>query len=81
VEESTLNLVKRISPLTKGKIPLAVGFGISMPDQVSQIKRAGAEGVIVGSAFVNIINKNQGNTEKMLDDLEALAQKLKKATC
>jgi tryptophan synthase alpha chain len=81
VEESTLNLVKRISSLTKGKIPLAVGFGISTPDQVSQIKRAGAEGVIVGSAFVNIINKNQGNTEKMLDDLEALAQKLKKATC
>ena len=33
-------------------IPVAVGFGISGPDQVSQVKSWGADGAIVGSALV-----------------------------
>ena len=36
-------------------IPVAVGFGISGPDQVSQVKSWGADGAIVGSALVKRI--------------------------
>ncbi|WOD40592.1 tryptophan synthase subunit alpha [Nodosilinea sp. E11] len=32
--------------------PIGVGFGVSDPDQASQLKAWGADGVIVGSAFV-----------------------------
>jgi len=36
-------------------IPVAVGFGISGPDQVTQVKSWGADGAIVGSALVKRI--------------------------
>ena len=61
IEDSTIELVKQVLPFTAGKVPLAVGFGVSKPKHVVQIVGAGADGVIVGSAFINIIQKNQGN--------------------
>ena len=35
VEDSTIQLVKRVLPFTSGKIPLAVGFGVSKPEHVA----------------------------------------------
>ena len=55
IEDSTIQLVKRVLPFTSGKIPLAVGFGVSKPEHVKRIIMAGADGVIVGSAFINLI--------------------------
>ena len=80
VQDSTISLVKRVLPFTKGKVPLAVGFGVSQPEHVKRIINAGADGVIVGSAFVNIINKNQSNPEAVLAEIEETARKLKQAT-
>jgi tryptophan synthase alpha chain len=39
-------------------VPVAVGFGISGPDQVRALK-AHADGVIVGSALVNLLKQNK----------------------
>jgi len=39
------------------KLPLAVGFGISTPEQARDVARV-ADGVVVGSAFVRLIEKN-----------------------
>lgn len=80
VSNSTISLVKRVLPFTTGRVPMAVGFGVSRPEHVRSIIKAGSDGVIVGSAFVNIINSNQNNLEKMMLDLEETAVKLKKAT-
>ena len=80
VEDSTIQLVKRVLPFTSGKIPLAVGFGVSKPEHVVRIMAAGADGVIVGSAFINIIQKRQSNMNAMLKELQATASELKKAT-
>jgi tryptophan synthase alpha chain len=80
VEESTIQLIKHVLPYTREHVPLAVGFGVSKPEHAYCIIKAGADGVIVGSAFVNIIAKNQGNTKKMLEELEEIAHKLKMAT-
>jgi tryptophan synthase alpha chain len=57
-----LQFIKRIQPFTAEKIPLAVGFGISQPEHVQRVIKAGADGAIVGSAFINLILKNQDNT-------------------
>ena len=44
---------------------MCVGFGISKPEHVKAICKAGADGVIVGSAIVKIIERlssHQGKT-------------------
>lgn len=80
VEESTIQLIKRVLPYTKGRVPLAVGFGISKSEHARCIIEAGADGVIVGSAFVSIIQKNLSNLDKLLWEIEDSACKLKEAT-
>ncbi len=47
--------VARISQYTA--LPVAVGFGISTPAQVKEVARS-ADGVVVGSALVNVIKDN-----------------------
>jgi len=80
VEASTIQLIKRVLPYTRGRVPLAVGFGVSKPEHARCIIENGADGVIVGSAFVNIVHKNQGKIGKMLEEIEETARKLKAAT-
>lgn len=66
---ATKELIKRVKTAT----PKAVGFGISNGKQAAEIIRAGADGVIVGSAFVDIIASGDNAEER----LEALARELK----
>ncbi len=80
VAGSTVQLIKRVQEVTAGKIPLAVGFGISKPEHVRTVIGAGADAAIVGSAFINIIEKYKGNFETACKNLQATALVLKKAT-
>ncbi len=52
-----LSSLKRIKQKTKK--PVVVGFGISTPEQVRRLSQW-ADGIIVGSALVRIIEKNIG---------------------
>ena len=47
------NLITKLKKISTN--PIAVGFGISSPDHVQKVKNWGADGVIVGSAFVKRI--------------------------
>jgi tryptophan synthase alpha chain len=80
IEDSTIHLVKHVLPFTSGRIPLAVGFGVSKPEHVKRIIMAGADGVIVGSAFIDLIKAHQENIDVLLKKLQATASELKKAT-
>jgi tryptophan synthase alpha chain len=80
LEDSTVQMIKRVLPYTAGRVPLAVGFGVSKPEHAKRIIRSGADGVIVGSAFVNIVHRHLGDVDRMLEELEALARRLKEAT-
>jgi tryptophan synthase alpha chain len=77
---STVQLIKNFLPYTIGQIPLSVGFGISKPQDVKLLIGNGADGVIVGSAFVDIIDQNRGNTNNMLKEIKEKANELKEAT-
>jgi tryptophan synthase alpha chain len=77
---SSLELVKKYSATIHGTIPLAVGFGVSRPEHVRSLVAAGANGVIVGSAFVKIIGDNHRNPLKASAKLKRLAHSLKKGT-
>jgi tryptophan synthase alpha chain len=78
LEKSTLALVKKVRKYTKK--PLCVGFGISKPEHVKAVVKTGADGAIVGSAIVELIAKNIGNKEKMLDDVGVYVTSMKEAT-
>jgi tryptophan synthase alpha chain len=43
--------------------PVAVGFGIATADQAAQVAASGADGVIVGSALVKVIEENSGSPD------------------
>lgn len=55
--EDARGLVKRIRRFTK--LPVAVGFGISTPEQFKSVGKF-AEGAVVGSAIVQLIEQNPG---------------------
>jgi tryptophan synthase alpha chain len=80
IQIRTLELVKRFVKLTKGKVPLGVGFGISKPDHVRQLVKAGVDAAIVGSSFVDIIAKNLEDIEDACTNLEVETRRLKEAT-
>ena len=80
IQDLTIQLIKNALSVTRGKVPLAVGFGISEPDHVKTILDSGADAAIVGSAIVKIIEKNQNNGTKLLRELEEYCRKLKTST-
>jgi tryptophan synthase alpha chain len=61
VQNSIKDDLLRIKSVTDK--PVAVGFGISSPDQAAQVAMGGADGVIVGSALVKVIEENIGNED------------------
>ena len=78
LKESTLDLIRRVRKFTKK--PLCVGFGISRPEHVKAVIKAGADGTIVGSAIVNLIEKNIKNKKRMLDKIGNYVKSMKNAT-
>ena len=61
-------------------VPKAVGFGISTGEHAEAVVASGADGVIVGSALVDIVAEGAENgesTEDVARTLESLARELK----
>ncbi|WP_324663163.1 tryptophan synthase subunit alpha [Haloarcula sediminis] len=77
VDDATEESLARIADWD---VPKAVGFGIKTGDHAERIVTAGADGVIVGSALVDIVAEGAENgdpTEAVADRLEALAREIK----
>jgi len=79
VGSETLALVSSAKRQTSGRIPLAVGFGISKPSHVRSIIDAGADAVIVGSSIVDRVASDRPK-EDMLDEVTRYVRSLKTAT-
>ncbi|MGA8026333.1 MAG: tryptophan synthase subunit alpha [Bryobacteraceae bacterium] len=60
VSEAAAPLTRRMRELTD--LPLAIGFGISTPEQVAEVAEI-ADGVVVGSAIVKFIESNAASPE------------------
>ncbi|MGC6342552.1 tryptophan synthase subunit alpha [Bisgaard Taxon 45] len=60
--------------------PILQGFGISQPQQVSDVLKMGVNGAISGSAIVKIIEQHLHDPHTCLAELAAFTQKMKKAT-
>jgi tryptophan synthase alpha chain len=67
ISDSLAPLVKSMRAITN--LPLAAGFGIATPEQAREVSKM-ADGVVVGSAFVRLIEQN--------GDIEAFARSLRR---
>ncbi|MDD5722827.1 MAG: tryptophan synthase subunit alpha [Syntrophales bacterium] len=67
--------VERIRAVTT--LPVAVGFGISTPEQAREIAPH-ADGIVIGSAFVRLIEENSG-TNNMVNIVAGYAKEVKQA--
>jgi tryptophan synthase alpha chain len=57
-------------------LPVAVGFGIRTPEQAAAVARAGADGVVVGSAIVEIV-ANHARANDLPARVEAFVARLR----
>lgn len=73
--DSTLKLVKRVRKHTD--MPLLAGFGISTQKQASRVVATGADGVIAGSVYAKIYEKNLENPKQTLPQIANLVSQIK----
>lgn len=70
-------LVGKLKKLTN--VPVCVGFGISKAEHAATVAKAGADGVIIGSKIVGLIENNLDNKEKMFTDISVFLSEVKSA--
>jgi tryptophan synthase alpha chain len=72
------SLPEKIAELRKhSNLPLAIGFGISNPDQAHEVAEH-ADAVVVGSAIVDLIAKH-GDKAEMIDTVSVFATEIAKS--
>lgn len=72
ISELAFEALKRVKGVCRK--PVAVGFGVSKAEHVRQLIEAGADGVVVGSAFVRLINEKG---EQADEEIRVLTERLK----
>ena len=67
-EELTKTLAREVKRVRrKVDLPVAVGFGISSPEQVESVGRV-ADGVVVGSALVRVVEEGGADVARRLEE-------------
>lgn len=79
VTDSAREVAKRFVQRVNGRIPLAVGFGVSRPEHVQLFSKLGVDGVIVGSALVDIIERTMDDAPSMLAEVTKFVKGLRDA--
>ncbi len=77
-QQYTLDAIKNAKRVLDGTIPLGVGFGVNDAEQAKLILQAGADAIIVASAFLRLIEKTPKT--KIQSKIITFAKSLKKAT-
>jgi tryptophan synthase alpha chain len=79
LENVTFETLTNVKQVIGDKIPVSVGFGISKPNHVKEVINAGADGVIVGSAIVDLLLRETDDKTK-LEDISKYITLMKTAT-
>ncbi|MCX7767089.1 MAG: tryptophan synthase subunit alpha, partial [Candidatus Sumerlaeia bacterium] len=67
--------IKEIKTITEK--PIVVGFGISRPEHTRLVASAGADGAVVGSALIDLIEKYETSTS-LIDKVKEFTISLRK---
>ena len=71
--EQSISMIKKIN---KSDLPIVVGFGIKDKQTAKKISQI-CDGVIIGSSFVKIIEENLHNKQRMVNNINKYAEKIK----
>ena len=75
MENRVENLITKLQEISIN--PVAVGFGISSPEHVNKVRKWGADGVIIGSAFVKRISNS--NEKEVVNQIGKFCEEMSKA--
>ena len=75
MENRVESLISKLKAISVN--PVAVGFGISSSEHVNRVRRWGADGVIIGSAFVKRISTS--NEIEVVDKIGNFCEELRKS--
>jgi tryptophan synthase alpha chain len=74
--KDTIDMIREFKKSTTN--PFCVGFGISKEKQVLELKKV-ADGIIIGSAIIKIIDKNLKDRKKMIKELSRFFKNIRRA--
>jgi len=77
LSDTVAGLVAKLKSLTT--VPVCVGFGISKPEHAAAVARAGADGVIIGSRVVSLIESNLNDRDGMIAQISAFLAEVRAA--
>ena len=75
MESRVENLIAKLKEINNN--PIAVGFGISTPEHVNKVREWGADGVIIGSAFIKRISSS--SEKDVVDNVGEFCKKMRLA--
>jgi len=70
-------LISRLKSITD--VPVCVGFGVSTPQHAVELAKAGADGVIIGSRIVKIIEENLNDKKSIPAKVKTFLAQIKEA--
>jgi tryptophan synthase alpha chain len=77
LSDTVEGLVGQLKRLTN--VPVCVGFGVSSAEHAATIARAGADGVIIGSKIVGLIESNLGDRNKAQAEITAFVSEVRES--
>ena len=78
IQKYTTDAIKKTKKIVNKKIPVGVGFGVNSPKDAKKFVMSGADAVIVGSAFLRLIEKTP--SAKIESRITNFTKSLKKTT-
>ncbi len=57
IQKYTINAIKKSKQIVKKRLPIGIGFGIYTPDDARKFLSLGVDAIIVGSAFLRLIER------------------------
>ncbi|HSG73933.1 MAG TPA: tryptophan synthase subunit alpha [Nitrosopumilaceae archaeon] len=78
IQKYTVEAIKKTKKIVNKKMPVGVGFGVNTPKDAKKFVASGADAVIVGSAFLRLIEKT--HSEKIESKITNFTKSLKTTT-
>ena len=78
IQQYTINAIKKAKKIVQRKVSIGIGFGVNSPKDVKKFSALGVDGVIVGSAFLRLIERTPAN--KIESKIATFTKSLKNTT-